>query len=288
MKALIDFRIKTFLTLCDTMNYTKTAEKLCITQPAVTQHIKYLEEIYGGKLFDYKGKILSKTKKGYTLELYARSMVHNSDNIKKEIMSMDKAGILKIGATKTISQFVLKNKIYNYLKKDEKRNISLVTGNTKELLKLLEQGKIDIALIEGIFDKGKYGYKLFKKETFVGICPKNHSFAGKEVNIKDLFRENLIVREKGSGTRNIFELFLKEKNYSLYNFKRITEISDFNIIKQLVSNNMGISFVYFPVIENDKELSSFTLKNEKIVHEFNYVYLRDNLFIKEIENFENA
>ncbi len=51
---------------------------------------------------------------------------------------------------------------------------------------------------------------------------------------------------------------------------------------------MGISFVYFPVIENDKELSSFTLKNEKIVHEFNYVYLRDNLFIKEIENFENA
>ncbi len=195
MKALIDFRIKTFLTLCDTMNYTKTAEKLCITQPAVTQHIKYLEEIYGGKLFDYKGKILSKTKKGYTLELYARSMVHNSDNIKKEIISMDKAGILKIGATKTISQFVLKN-------------------------------KIDIALIEGIFDKGKYGYKLFKKETFVGICPKNHSFAGKEVNIKDLFRENLIVREKGSGTRNIFELFLKEKNYSLYNFKRITEISD--------------------------------------------------------------
>ena len=55
----------------------------------------------------------------------------------------------------------------------------------------------------------------------MGTCSKNHSFAGKEIDIEDLFKENLIVREKGSGTRNIFELFLKEKNYSLNNIKKV-------------------------------------------------------------------
>lgn len=284
---MIDYRIKTFLTLCDTMNYTKTAEILCITQPAVTQHIKYLEEMYSGKLFSYKGKILSKTKKGIALERYARSMIHNSDNIKKELAFLDKERVLKIGTTKTISEFVLKDKIYNYLKKDDKRNISLVTGNTKELLKLLEQGKIDFAIIEGIFDKGKYGYKLFNKERFVGICSNDHPFAKKEIDINKIFSENLIVREKGSGTRNIFELFLQEKNYSLNNFKKVTEISEFNIIKKLVSKNLGISFVYSPVVENESSLSFFTLKNEEIVHEFNYVYLKDNLFLEYIQEFEN-
>lgn len=239
---MLDYRILTFLKLCETMNYRITAEELNMTQPAVTQHIHYLEEEYECKLFIYNRKKLEKTNQAILLEEYARSAYYNEIYLKRKIKSENKIKI-NIGATKTIGEFVIGEKIKK-LVKNEKYDISLTIDNTEKLIKLMELNKLDFILVEGIFNKDKYGYRLYKKDEFIGICSKNHKFNGKSIKFEELFKEDIIIREEGSGTRGIFEQFLSENSFSLEFFKKKITINNFNLIKELVSANCGISFVY--------------------------------------------
>ena len=278
---MLDYRILTFLKLCETMNYRITAEELNMTQPAVTQHIHYLEEEYECKLFIYNRKKLEKTNQAILLEEYARSAYYNEIYLKRKIKSENKIKI-NIGATKTIGEFVIGEKIKK-LVKNEKYDISLTIDNTEKLIKLMELNKLDFILVEGIFNKDKYGYRLYKKDEFIGICSKNHKFNGKSIKFEELFEEDIIIREEGSGTRRIFEQFLSENSFSLEFFKKKITINNFNLIKELVSANCGISFVYNSVVNKNDEIGKFYFKN-KIEREFNYLYLK-NTSAKELIDF---
>lgn len=278
---MLDYRILTFLKLCETMNYRITAEELNMTQPAVTQHIHYLEEEYECKLFIYNRKKLEKTNQAILLEEYARSAYYNEIYLKRKIKSENKIKI-NIGATKTIGEFVIGEKIKK-LVKNEKYDISLTIDNTEKLIKLMELNKLDFILVEGIFNKDKYGYRLYKKDEFIGICSKNHKFNGKSIKFEELFKEDIIIREEGSGTRGIFEQFLSENSFSLEFFKKKITINNFNLIKELVSANCGISFVYNSVVNKNDDIGKFYFKN-KIEREFNYLYLK-NTSAKELVDF---
>lgn len=278
---MLDYRILTFLKLCETMNYRITAEELNMTQPAVTQHIHYLEEEYKCKLFIYNRKKLEKTNQAILLEEYARSAYYNEIYLKRKIKSEDKIKI-NIGATKTIGEFVIGEKIKK-LVKNKKYDISLTIDNTENLIKLMELNKLDFILVEGIFNKNKYGYRLYKKDEFIGICSKNHKFNGKSIKFEELFEEDIIIREEGSGTRGIFEQFLSENSFSLEFFKKKITINNFNLIKELVSANCGISFVYNSVVNKNDDIGKFYFKN-KIEREFNYLYLK-NTTAKELVDF---
>ena len=278
---MLDYRILTFLKLCETMNYRITAEELNMTQPAVTQHIHYLEEEYECKLFIYNRKKLEKTNQAILLEEYARSAYYNEIYLKRKIKSENKIKI-NIGATKTIGEFVIGEKIKK-LVKNEKYDISLTIDNTENLIKLMELNKLDFILVEGIFNKDKYGYRLYKKDEFIGICSKNHKFNEKSIKFEELFEEDIIIREEGSGTRGIFEQFLSENSFSLEFFKKKITINNFNLIKELVSANCGISFVYNSVVNKNDDIGKFYFKN-KIEREFNYLYLK-NTAAKELVDF---
>lgn len=280
---MIDFRITTFLTLCETMNYRIAAEKLNMTQPAVTQHIQYLEKHYDCKFFLYNGKTLSKTKEASILERYSYANIYNENEL---ILALSKPNIchLKIGATKTIGEFVIAEHLTNFLK-DKKNNLSLTVDNTANLLQLLDAGIIDFAIIEGFFDKGSYDYELFRYEPFIGICSINHPFAGKEITFNDLLTEVLILREVGSGTRDVFEQTLYENNLSIDSFDKIVCLNNFGLILDLVSNNVGISFVYETIAKKSNNISTFTIKSKSIVREFNYVYLKNTSANDKLQNF---
>ncbi|MEG1887011.1 MAG: LysR family transcriptional regulator [Oscillospiraceae bacterium] len=286
---MLDFRIETFLTLCDTMNYTKAALRLNLTQPAVTQHIKYLESFYQTPLFVYNGKKLYKTPKGELLELYAKSIRHSVQKINQMMKSPDGAvSHIHIGATKTIGEYVIAEKINRYLE-DGNKNLSLTVDNTGRLLKLLEEGKLDFALIEGTFDKSRYAYQLFREEEFIGICAKTHRFANREIAIEDLFSESIILRESGSGTRDILEQFLNEHSFSIDCFQKQTEISNFYVIKRLVGRNIGISFVYRSVmVATDCDIAAFSIKKLPVVRELNYVFLKNSMIEGDLKNFRES
>ena len=268
---MLDYRIDTFLTLCECMNYRKTAEILHISQPAVTQQIHYLENQYGQKLFEYENRRLVKTEAAAVLEKYARAAKLQEKDLREKLENKP-IHSLRIGATKTIGDYYLQGHIRRYLTSPDNA-LTLLVDNTERLLRLLEENALDFAVVEGFFDKTRFDNILLRREPFVGICRRDHPFAGREVTMEELLQETIIHREDGSGTRAILEQELRGYNESLQRFQRRICISSFNIILDLGKQGFGVSFVYNILADSDPELAKFSIRGESVVREFNVVYL---------------
>ncbi|MGB0405354.1 MAG: LysR family transcriptional regulator, partial [Fusobacterium sp.] len=133
---MLDYKIITFLKLCETMNYHITGEELHMTQPSVTNHIQSLEREYNCKLFIYNNKKLHMTKEASILKNYATAAYYNDLELRNNLNKSNKTKI-RMGATKTIGDFVVKDNIVNFLK-NENYEFSLIVDNTEHLLKSLD------------------------------------------------------------------------------------------------------------------------------------------------------
>ena len=280
---MFDIRIYTFLALYEEMNYSRTALRLNMTQPGVSQHIRKLEEHYGIKLFTYEGRTLKRTREAEILKRHLDSMLVEEAALEEEFSS-SKGLHLRVGATKTIGEYVLVPDVRKFLL-DTSHSLDFTIDNTQTLLKLLEDGKLDFAVIEGVIDKSRYGWRLFKKEKYVGICSKNHRFANKKIPIDEIFKEALIIREKGSGTRFILEEILKAKGYSLDVFKRVTSLGNFSVIMDMLECGNAITFAYKPIAEQRNDLTTFSVEGLDIEGEFNFVYCNEKIGEQKIKEF---
>lgn len=276
---MIDYRLNTFLVLCDELNYTQTAKKLHITQPNVSQHIKYLEEYYNVELFKYKNRKLTMTKEAKKLNSLIIRLKSDSKKIEHIMEEKEEEKInLNFGATLTIGEYIMPEIIKNL--DLNKYKISMRVENTEALLYKLENSIIDFAMIEGHFDKSKYDTFLFSKEKFIGIGSYENQ---KNYKLEDLLSHRLIIREKGSGTREVFEHILFDNNLSTGSFKDIVEIGNMNGIQKLVSENIGISFLYERATKEFMEkklIRELNIENLNIYREFNFVILKNNKYKK--------
>ena len=277
---MLDFRHETFLALCRIRSYTKTAEALHLTQPAVTQHIKALEAYYGNRLFIYEDKTLKLTKHGELLYKFASTVSSDSDTLaeilRKKALSNPP---LRFGATLSIGQYIMPHILERLLLNKPNIPISMLVENTHHLLDKLDQGEIQFALIEGLFDKSAYHSELFAIEPFIAVCSKNSSLTDYDLSFQDLIQNNLIVREQGSGTREIFEHLLQKHNLSIEIFSKITEIGNMEAIKQLVKADLGITFLYHVAAKKDLmkgEIKQLKVTDLDIYHELNFVFPKNS------------
>lgn len=190
----MDPRLDTFLTLCRTMHYGRAAEALNLSQPAVSKHIQALEAQYGAKLFDYSGRRLSRTRAGELLEQYASTLRYNEEKLIAAMHARPET-LLRIGATKSIGDYILLPEIRRFLSAPGNR-LTFLVDNTARLLSQLEAGELDFVVLEGIFDKARYDSFRVRMEPYIGVCARSHPFAGREVPLDELFRERLILREE--------------------------------------------------------------------------------------------
>lgn len=282
---MIDYRVKTFLALCDFMNYRKTAQILNMTQPAVTQHIHFLENQYGCKLFDYDRHSLKMTREGMLLKRYCESVMYQEEKLFEKIKSGEKR-LVRFGATKTIGEYVIPEQVERFLQLPD-YNVEIEIDNTRYLLDKLKRGELDFALIEGFFDSNDFLSRVYRSENFVGVCSKNHRFANKTILSDDIFTEHLFLREKGSGTRNILEQVLSEHNRTTEHFARVTCINHFTLMSKLIEDNLGITFAYEVMQKSYSSLAPFYVKGWNIVRDFNYVYLDSADSLEILETFDN-
>ncbi|RGF35841.1 LysR family transcriptional regulator [Ruminococcus sp. AF43-11] len=282
---MIDYRVKTFLTLCNFMNYRKTAQVLNMTQPAVTQHIHFLENQYGCKLFDYDRHSLKMTREGMLLKRYCESVMYQEEKLFEKIKSGEKR-LVRFGATKTIGEYVIPEQVERFLQLPD-YNVEIEIDNTRYLLDKLKRGELDFALIEGFFDSNDFLSRVYRSENFVGVCSKNHRFANKTILPDDIFTEHLFLREKGSGTRNILEQVLSEHNRTTEHFARVTCINHFTLMSELIADNLGITFAYEVMQKSYSSLAPFYVKGWNIVRDFNYVYLDSADSLEILETFDN-
>ena len=278
---MLDFRMDTFLALCRTMNYTRAAEELNITQPAVTQHIQYLQRHYGVKLFQYRDKHLFLTEAGAALRSAALTMEHDERELMEHLPLLQKGmQHLRLGATLTVGEYALPPHLGRYMKRHPDVALHLVVGSTRRLLEGLNRGELDAAVVEGYFAKREYDAIRWSMEPYVCVCAAGSALEG-PMELEDLFTQTLILRDPESGTREILERALLERNFQLSDFRRVVEINDLTVIKQLVEQNCGITFLYRRAVERELEegqLRQVFLRGWEVQHEFTFLRRKGSVF----------
>lgn len=280
---MLDFRIETFLTVCQTLNFTAAARQLNITQPAVSQHIHFLEEQYNTSLFVYRNKQLFLTRYGEILRKHLLTMKNDEKAIREELKS-NYYGIesLSIGVTMTIGEYAIVDKLALFLKNHPEINIHLHYGNTAQLLTLLNGGQISLAIVEGNYPKENYAHKKYSTEDYIAVCAASHNFIIDHPHtISDLACERLLVREEGSGTRNILEQSLIARGLHISDFIHFTEVENMHTIIGLLKEDCGISFLYKIAVENELQsgiLKEIPLDDFKMQHDFDIIWEKHSIY----------
>ena len=273
--------METFLTVCQCMNFTRASEKLNITQPAVSQHIRFLEKHYNTKLFRYEGKKLQLTGAGEILRNASLTMKHDELSIQDEMLKAEDEKELRFGATRTVGDALMGNILERYLRKYPEARIHMEVDNTRELLMRLDEGEIDFALVEGFFKKSEYESQVYSVENYIAVCSPDHQFQKEPVSVEDLFQERLLLREQGSGTREVLERYLSAKNLSLADFRKVMEAGSLQTIKELTKAGCGITFLYGTAVQDelkDGTLIQIPLRNFQVYHEFNFIWRRGSIY----------
>ena len=290
---MIDPKITTFIWAAKLKSFTKAAEMLNLTQPAVTQHIKQLEVHYKVKLFKKVGRQIYLTEEGEILFKYAKDLEANSLFVERTLRN--KSALNKrynVGTTLTIGEYVLPDMLGRFKQENENIDIIVHVHNTDENLKRLSSGELDLSIVEGLFDKNRFKYKIMRDDELVLVASPVSSFARVgEVSLEDVaYGGKLILREKGSGTRMVLENKMSDMGLSLTDLKVYMEVGSIGAIKSLVQANLGYTVVSLEAV--DKEVREGTLvivpiKGIKIMREFNFIYtdISQNSFIQEFMDY---
>lgn len=282
---MIDFRMDTFMAVCEHMNYTRAAEALHITQPAVSQHIRYLEKLYQVKLFNCEGKRVSLSPAGEHLLRAAIAIKNDEYYLREQLLhAAEGSPALRFGTTITIGESVISRPLASYIRRHPSTEIRLVIQNTDELLYRLKAGEIQFALVEGYYDSREFDSLVYRTEPFVPVCASGRRFFKEPETLKDLLGEPLLVREPGSGTRDILEKGLVTRNLGLMDFLHRIEIGSMHVILQLLKMDMGITFLYRTAVEEELrtgELRELELKDFQMEHDFAFIWNKGSIYGEE-------
>ena len=241
-----DHKLRVFCAVAETKSFSKASELIHLTQPAVSLQIQAMEELYETRLFDRSGNSINLTPAGEILykrakeilALYAEAQ-HNISEITGAIK-----GSLSIGASSTIGNYLLPHIIAAFKKKVPQVNISLVVSNTKTITERLNAGEIDIALVEGDVSKQRFSVEtLISDELVVTMSPAHPWAERRSLSAIELTKEPLILREEGSGTRQIILKHLEEHGIKLDQLKIALVMGSTEAIKGAVEEGLGVSIM---------------------------------------------
>ncbi|MCY9139734.1 LysR family transcriptional regulator [Peribacillus frigoritolerans] len=268
--------LKTFVTLVEVKNFTKTAEILLMSQPSVSLHIKKLEEEFQTKLFLRSPKFLKVTLTGEILYDRAKQMITIYEQTRQDIQEHDRSikGELKIGASFTIGEYILPSLLIDLQEEYPELELQVVIGNTEEIVQAVRLYKVDIGLIEGQTNEKELSVHPFMQDELFIVSSNNHELANKDdVEITDLHDQAWVTREVGSGTREYLNHVIRSNGLKI---KSILTISSNQGIKEtLIKNGAGLALLSRSVIERDvknKILSIIQIKDESFNRTLSYVY----------------
>lgn len=273
-----DHKLKVFCTVAETKSFSKASEIIRLTQPAVSLQIQALEEIYGTKLFNRSGCIITLTQAGEVLYKYAKEINTLYTAAEKELGAFtgQVKGVVTIGASSTIGNYVLPAVIAEFRKKYPKVAVHLLTANTKTIVDYLNAGGIDIALVEGEVKKQKLIVEKLIPDEMVLIMHPLHPWARKSnVSIFDVAKEPFIFREEGSGTRQMIEKYLIKHGISPQSIKVVFIMGSTESIKSAVEEGLGVSIVSKWAAKKEIRygtLKTASLKEDRFMRDFSLLY----------------
>ena len=277
---MIDAKLTTLLALIEAQSYTKAARMLSLTQPAVSQHIRGLEQEYNIKIFlkNTKGMIL--TPEGKILEKYARREIALYNNLRNDIDAY-RNGVHRfvIGITPSAEENIVPRILATYCNQHPDTKITIITDTLPSISNKLKTYEVDIAIVEGkIAEEGLTSILLDTDYLCLIVSPK-HPFADRSsVSLSELKKERLIIRPQGAGTRRLFETFLFGCGETLKNFHVMLEMDNVSTIKELVQSNLGVSVIAHSTCiteEHNGQLKVIPIEHFQTFREINLVCRND-------------
>ena len=278
---MLDYRTHTFLTVCRTGSLTRAAAELHVTQPAVSQHIRQLERHYGCRLFTKTGRGVAPTAAGELLRRELGAMEGDEGRLRAEIEALegekDARPPLRLGCTRTVGDFVAPRILADHLRRHPGERLRMRVGNTAELVGLLDGGEIDLALVEGSFDRASFESETFSREPFVAVA----AAGARPASVTDLLGMRLVLREKGSGTREILERHLAARDLAVGDFAGVIELASIPAIKACVAAGAGVSFLYRVAVADELgagTLADVTPADFAVEHDFSLIWQRGSRY----------
>ncbi len=275
---MFDFRLKVFHSVAKNLSFTKAGEELYITQPAVTKHIKELETQLSIRLFERKGHKIFLTTAGEILLEKVNKINRIYEEIEYEISELRGkiSGRLKLGASSTISQWVIPEILYKFNKAYPSINISLMNGNSKQVEEALLNNEIDLGIVEGNKRRKELKYNIFKSDILVPVVGGNGKLAEKtEITIDEFVKIPLILREKGSGTLDVILKHLYDNfNITLNDLNVLMHLGSTESIKSYLYHSDAMAIISCVAVRKEIEAGLFkkiTLKGVKFKRNFRFV-----------------
>jgi DNA-binding transcriptional LysR family regulator len=286
-----DHKLKVFCTVAETKSFSKASEIIHLTQPAVSLQIQALEELYETKIFDRSSNTVVLTPAGEILYRYAKEILSLYAAAAKDIGELTGLvkGSISVGASTTIGNHVLPSVIADFKKTHPKIKVHLLVGNTKRIIELLNSGNVDIGLAEGDVTKQKLIVERLIQDELVVIVSSLHPWAKKkEMSIFDVAKEPFIVREEGSGTRQIIEKYLSKHGISTHDMKVSMVLGSTQAIKEAVESGVGISIVSRWAARKENKYGSLkllSLKEEKFLRDFSLIFHKNAIASHAVDEF---
>lgn len=251
-------RLKVFRAVAKHLNFRMASEELFLTQPAVTQQIKALEEEVGAPLFDRSKGRVALTQHGVVLLGYAEQLKRTIDEAVEALAAIGGAhgGELSLGASQTIAQYLLPRIVAGFLKEHPRVSMQIHSGNTDEMLDLLAEHKIQLALIEGPPLRADVKTTPFMEDEMLLIVPPRHAWAEKTIDLATFREAPLLTREHGSGSRRVVEQALKQAGVNLHAMHVAMTFDSTESLMSAVAAGLGVAFVSQLAAKNQLQLGT--------------------------------
>lgn len=213
-----DFRLRVFRSAARNLSFTKASQELCISQPAVSRHIRELEEGYGVQLFERNGARVVLTDAGGMLLERCERLLEEYDRLDYDmsLLRHRPEGKLSVGASTTVAQYVLPPIMARFLDRFPRVELALVNGNSREVEEALLAHRVQVGLVEGLTRRPDLRYTHFLRDELVAVVGASHPLAEADELTPDALRSiPLVLRENGSGTLDVIARALAEHNLKL-------------------------------------------------------------------------
>ena len=280
--------LKIFIEVAESGKMSAAASKLFISQPTVSQTIRELEEYYDVLLFEWLCKRLHITPEGEKLLSYAKKVVKQYDELEEKMFAINGISKINIGATITVGNCLLSNIILKINENYPNIDPYVYVNNTSIIEERLLKSELDIALVEGEITNPNLICIPAVDDYLVLVCSKDHVFSKKdEVTSADLQNMDFVMREKGSGTRKLFEDYLKDNSITI---KTRWETNCPGALKDAVIKHNCLGALSVRLVEEEiKNGTIHLIKNPEFKWERNFsiVYHKDKVIDKAMEDVIN-
>ena len=287
---MADRRLFVFHTVARLSSFTQAANRLHMTQPAVTFQVKQLEEQFNTRLFDRNHKQIALTEAGSVVFDYAEKILSLYEEMESSVgeLTGEMRGVLLVGASTTIGEYLLPRVLGAFRMAYPAMKVRMNVANTRDIVQQVENNTIDIGIVEGATSNANLAIRECHPDQLVVIFPNGHELADRErVTPGELLSYQFVLREEGSGTREVLAEYIREGGEDPNKLDIVMELGSGESVKGAIESGLGISVVSEATVRKEARLGTLGVRplDPALQRAFSFVHQKQKFRSQAVERF---